>query len=412
MTVFVNIEQLVTVATGGAPCITGAAMRDLGVIEHAAVVFTDVIVWTGSMQDLPASYLDQATEVVDCSGQVVLPGFVDAHTHMVFAGSRANEFARRLSGVPYTQIAAEGGGILTTMRAVREASVQEIIDVGERLVQSAIEHGTTTIEIKSGYGLTTESELVLLEAAGRLQEDMPIDIAVTFLGAHAIPPEYAAQPDAYVDLIVEEMLPKVREQGIATACDVFTDVGFFSREQSERILRAAQKLGFALHVHADEIANIGASEMAAAVGALSADHLEHTTVANMRAMRDAGVVAVLLPGTAYTLRLPYPDARTMIEQGMVVAIATDCNPGSCLSENMQLMLSLACANMGLSVEEAISAATINGAHALRMANRIGSIEPGKQANLVIYDVPSYPTIIYHFGVNHVYSVWARGVEIA
>ena len=412
MTILTNIAQLVTVASGGAPSKTGAAMRDLGVLDNAAIVFSDVIEWIGAVDDLPSVYMEQANEVVDCRGQVVLPGFVDAHTHMVFAGSRAHEFARRLSGVPYTEIAAEGGGILTTVRAVREASVEEIVEIGERLVQSAIEHGTTTIEIKSGYGLSTESELKLLAAAGALQQEMPIDIAVTFLGAHAIPPEYASQPEAYVDLVIEDMLPKVQEQGIATACDVFTDVGFFSREQSERILKAAADRGFALHVHADEIANIGASEMAAAVGALSADHLEYTTPENMAALREADVVGVLLPGTAYTLRLPYPDARAMIDHGMVVALATDCNPGSCLSENMQLMLSLACANMGMSIEEAITAATLHGAYALRMSDRVGSLEVGKLANLVIYDVPSYADIVYHFGVNQVYSVWSHGVEIA
>lgn len=412
MTVLTNIAQLVTVSAGGAPFKPGPAMRDLGVVENAAIVFTDIIEWVGAASDLPAAYLEQANDVVDCRGQVVLPGFVDAHTHMVFAGSRAHEFARRLSGVPYTEIAAEGGGILTTVRAVREASIEQIVEIGEQLVQSAIEHGTTTVEIKSGYGLSTESELKLLAAAGALQQEMPIDIAVTFLGAHAIPPEYASNPDAYVDLVIDEMLPLVQEQGIATACDVFADIGFFSRQQSERILRAAADRGFALHVHADEIANIGASQMAAELRALSADHLEYTTPEDMAALSEAGVVGVLLPGTAYTLRLPYPDARTMIEQGMVVAIATDCNPGSCLSENMQLMLSLACANMGMSIEEAITAATLHGAHALRMADRVGSLEVGKLANLVIYDIQSYADIVYHFGVNHAYSVWSHGVEVA
>lgn len=412
MTLLTNITSLVTVNANGAPFKTGAQLREIAEIRDGAVLFDEVIRWVGPASELPADLLTDDTEVIDCTGQTVLPGWVDAHTHMVFAGSRANEFAQRLAGVPYTEIAANGGGILATMTAVRQAAVEEIVEIGARLVQSAIEHGTTTFEIKSGYGLTTEAELKLLEAAGIIRDEMDVQVVVTFLGAHAIPPEYKERPDDYVDLVINDMLPNVKQQGIATACDVFTDAGFFTREQSERICQAAVDLGFALHIHADEIANIGASDMAAKFGAWSADHLEHTTPDNMRAMREAGTVAVLLPGTAYTLRLPYPDARRMIDEGLVVALATDCNPGSCFTENMQGVLSLACLNMGLSVEEAITAATLNGAHALRMGDRVGSIEVGKRADLAVYDVPSYADIVYHFGVNHTYNVWAGGVEVA
>jgi len=432
MTLFTNIATLVTVHANGAPSKTGAAMRDLGVINDAAVLFTDKILWCGTMEEA-AEYMNRGIgdwaedepgkdawaevkagrfEEVDCSGQTVMPGFVDAHTHMVFAGSRADEFARRLAGVPYTQIAAEGGGILTTMKAVREAHVSEIIQVGESLLYSAIEHGTTCVEIKSGYGLTTEAELKLLEAAQALKDEVPIDVHITFLGAHDVPPEYRDNPDGYVDLVVNEMIPKVIDQGFASACDVFTDKGFFTVEQSQRICKAAKDAGLDLHIHADEIANIGASRMAAEYGTFSADHLEYTTADDMKVMREAGVVATLLPGTAYTLRLPYPDARAMINDGLVVALATDCNPGSCFTENMQGILSLACINMGMSIEEAIVAATLHGAHALRVADRKGSIEVGKDADLVIYDVPSYADIVYHFGTNKVFSVWAGGEEVA
>ena len=412
MTLLTNIDSLVTVHASGAPYKTGSQMRDIGEIRQGAILFDNTIRWVGLASDVPSELITEDTEVIDCTGQTVMPGFVDAHTHMVFAGSRAEEFAQRLAGVPYTQIAAEGGGILRTMNAVRQASVEDIIENGARLVQSAINHGTTTLEIKSGYGLTVDAELKLLEAAGVLQQEMPVRIVITFLGAHDVPPEYKSDPDAYVDLVVNTMLPRVKEQGLATACDVFTDQGFFTREQSERILTAAVALGFSIHVHADEIANIGASEMAAKFGAWSADHLEFTTPENMDAMREAGTVAVLLPGTAYTLRLPYPDARTMIGKGLVVALASDCNPGSCFSENMQGVLSLACMNMGFSIEEAITAATLNGAHALRIGHQTGSLEVGKRADVVIYDVPSYANIVYHFGVNHAFSVWADGQEIA
>jgi imidazolonepropionase len=298
------------------------------------------------------------------------------------------------------------------MTAVREASVDTIISIAEALVTSAIEHGTTTLEIKSGYGLSTESELKLLEAAQAVKDAVPIDVHITFLGAHDVPPEYKSDPDAYVDVVINDMIPKVIDQGFATACDVFADVGFFTIDQSRKILQAAKTAGLDLHVHADEIANIGASTLAAELGALSADHLEFTSAEDRQALLAAGVVAVLLPGTAYTLRLPYPDARSMIDEGLVVALATDCNPGSCFTENLQVMLSLASMNMAMSIEEAITAATLHGAHALRVADRKGSIEVGKDADLVIHDVPSYTDLVYHFGTNKVFSVWARGEEIA
>lgn len=393
-------------------------MRDIGVIDNGAVLMADTILATGTMEQVMARYPEQvaAATVVDCTGKTVMPGFVDAHTHLVFAGSRSNEYARRLAGVPYTQIAAEGGGILTTMHAVRQASADAIAANAVNLAWSAIRHGTTTIEIKSGYGLSTESELKLLEAAHHVRTATPAEVHITFLGAHDVPPEYrtAKAPytqEGYVDLVVQEMLPAVISQGYATACDVFADAGFFTVEQSERICTAAKQLGLAIHVHADEIANIGASSMAARLGAYSADHLEFTTIADMEAMKSSGVVATLLPGTAFTLRLPYPDARTMIDNELVVALATDCNPGSNFSENMMCALWLACTNMKMSIEEAITAATLHGAHALRVADRKGTIEVAKDADLVVYNVPSYTDIVYHYGVNHVERVFIRGQQV-
>ena len=409
-TLLTNIDSLVTVNARGGSTKTDADMRDVGEIVDGAILFGERILWIGPSSE-SSQYHGDDVEVVDCKGKTVLPGFVDSHTHMVFAGSRAGEFARRLAGESYSDIAAEGGGILTTMRAVREADVEALINVGDALLTSALEHGSTTIEIKSGYGLDVESELRLLDAIGQLQRGHEARVIGTFMGAHAAPPEYKTESERYVDLVINEMLPKVKEQGVASFCDVFTDVGFFTVEQSERILLAAREHGLRLKVHADEIALIGASRMAARLGCISADHLEHSTRDEISALRGAGVVCTLLPGTAYTLRLPYPDAREMISQGAIVALATDCNPGSCFSENMQTILSLACINMNMSIEEAIVASTLHGAAALGLAEHLGSIEVGKFADIVVYDVPSYKNIVYHFGVNHVWGVWVGGNEM-
>ncbi len=409
-TLLTNIDSLVTVNARGGSIKTDDEMRDVGEIIDGAILFDERILWIGPSSE-SSKYRSDDVEVVDCKGKTVLPGFVDSHTHMVFAGSRAGEFARRLAGESYSDIAAGGGGILTTMRAVREADVDALIDVGDALLTSALEHGSTTVEIKSGYGLDIASELRLLDAIGQLQRGHEARVIGTFMGAHAVPPEYKTEPERYVDLVVNEMLPKVKEQGVASFCDVFTDAGFFTVEQSERILLAAREHGLRLKVHSDEIALIGASHMAARLRCISADHLEHSTRDEISALRGAGVVCTLLPGTAYTLRLPYPDAREMISQGAIVALATDCNPGSCFSENMQTILSLACINMNMSIEEAIVASTLHGAAALGLAEHLGSIEVGKFADIVVYDVPSYKNIVYHFGVNHVWGVWVGGNEV-
>jgi imidazolonepropionase len=415
ITLLTDIGSLVTVNANGGSSRTGAAMRDVGEIKNAAVLFDSRIRWIGTSEEAErklASGEWGAVDVVPCEGRTVLPGFVDSHTHMVFAGSRAHEFARRLSGVPYTQIAAEGGGILTTMRAVREASLEDLVARCDDLVSSALQQGTTSLEIKSGYGLTLQDELKLLDAARAVRDDHVVRIKLTFLGAHAVPPEYKQDPEGYVRHIIEDMIPAVAEAELADFCDVFIDAGFFTAEQGERILRAAQEHGMRAKVHADEIAIVGAVDVAARVGAFSADHLEHTTIEGMHMLRDAGVVATLLPGTAYTLRLPYPDARTMIDEGLTVALATDCNPGSCFTENMQTILSLACINCGMSIEEAITAATLHGAAALGMADEVGSIEVGKRADIVLYDCPSYEDLVYHFGTNQVWGVWVGGEESA
>lgn len=407
-----KIATLVTVAApsgsrtdGAVPRRSGSEMGDVGVLKNVDVAIDgDTIHWIGPTGE--RSFPD--AERIDCSGKTVLPGFVDSHTHIVFAGSRANEFAMRLRGASYQEIAAAGGGIISTMRAVRSSTIEEIVEGSRPLVRSAFMHGSTTIEAKSGYGLDTENELKLLEAIARLDSEEPATLIPTFLGAHDFPPEHRADHEPYITEIVERMIPAVAERGLARFCDVFSDTGYYTVEESERIFAAAREHGMELRVHADELSSFGGAEMAARIGAHSADHLLMISDDGIEQMRDSGVVATLLPGTAFFLRLPYAPARTMIERGMCVALATDCNPGSNMCENMQMTLALACMGMRMTVEEAITAATLNGAAALGISDRVGSIEPGKQADLAIYDVPDYPAIVYHYGVNHVVGVIKEG----
>lgn len=412
LTLLTDISTLITVDSHGRGRKSGAEMQDIGTISNAAMLFDDRIRWFGTAEDAQSIVQSggfHPTHTHSAKGGVVMPGFVDSHTHIVFAGSRADEFARRLRGTTYLEIAAEGGGILRTMQAVRSATEDELYATGRRLALAALQTGTTTIEIKSGYGLTPESEMNLLRAANRLRRELPQRVVVTFMGAHDFPPEFSYRRDDYVDIVCNEMLPAA--EGLAEFCDVFTDTGYFTLEQSKKILQTAAKYDFRLKVHADELTSFGAAEMAAEMGAVSADHLLFCSETGMDSMRQSGTVATLLPGTAYTLRLPYAPARTMIERGLTVALATDCNPGSCYMENMQLVLSLACTNMRMTVEEAISAATINGAAALGLGKETGSIEVGKAADFLIVDCMEYPEIVYHFGGNCVEEVWISGRQV-
>lgn len=392
---------------GALPRAEGSRMNDLRVLHDAAIAIDgDTIVAAGNSEEVAGTY--PAAERIDCMGKTVLPGFVDSHTHIVFAGNRSSEFAMRLRGATYQEIAAAGGGILSSMRSVREASLEEIVERGRSLVRSAFRHGSTTIEVKSGYGLDTESELKLLEAIRILDREEAPTLVPTFLGAHAFPPELRDDHAAYVDLIVREMIPAVAERGLAEYCDVFTDEGYFTVEESEKIFAAAREHGIKIRVHADELADVNAAAMAARAGATSADHLLMINDDGIRAMREAGVIATLLPGTAFYLGLSYAPARKLVEEGLAVALATDCNPGSNMSENMQMTLALACMGMKMTIEEAITAATLNGAAALHRSDRIGTIAPGMAADLAIFSVPDYPDIVYHYGVNQVEEVIKGG----
>ncbi|MBS1536161.1 MAG: imidazolonepropionase [Bacteroidetes bacterium] len=410
-----NISSIITCAVGNSTNKSGIEMQDIGEIRNGALLFDKEILWVGNSADA-TDYLMKnnpapITQVIDCKGKTVLPGFVDSHTHIVFAGSRAGEFARRLQGVSYQQIAAEGGGILRTMNAVRTASQTDIEAIGRKLALSALKQGTTTIEVKSGYGLTFESELKLLRAIRTLQQELQLRVIPTFLGAHDFPPEFRTNRTKYIDIICNEMIPAVVEENLAVFCDVFTDTGYFTVPESEKILQTAIDAGLKVKVHADELSSFGAAEMAARMNAISADHLLFISEAGINLMRESGTIATLLPGTAYTLKLPFAPAQTMIEHGLAVALATDCNPGSCFMENMQMVLSLACTMGGMTVEEAISASTINGAAALGLSNQTGSLEIGKSADFIIADCADYAELVYHFGTNQVREVWIQGKKV-
>ena len=343
----------------------------------------------------------------DCGGKCLIPGFVDPHTHCCFAELREKEFEMRIQGTPYLEILKNGGGILSSVKSVARAGVEELYGVTMENVARALSFGTTTMEIKSGYGLDTENELKMLEAISRTAEHSPVDIVATFLGAHAVPLKYRETPDDFISLIIDEMLPAVARQGIAKHCDIFCEKGVFSIDQGRRLLRAALDWGLKVKLHADEVHDLGGAGLAAELGALSADHLLAANDSNIAAMAAAGSVATLLPATAYSLRKPYARARTMVEQGLPVALATDCNPGSSYTQSMPFVIGLAVLNMELSPAEALTAATLNAAYALDIAIKTGSLDVGKQADFLLLDGDSPAILAYHAGVSPVAAVYKK-----
>ncbi|MEM2119333.1 MAG: imidazolonepropionase, partial [Candidatus Bathyarchaeia archaeon] len=364
------------------------------------------IIAVGKTAEITRSF--KAAEVINTNRKTVMPGFVDPHTHLVFAGSREDEFEMRVEGASYMEILNAGGGILRTVRETRKASVEKLADSCMKTLDVVLEHGTTTVEAKSGYGLTTRDELKILEAMRRANQLHAVDIVPTFLGAHAIPPEYKGNTHGYVNLIIQDMLPKVAEKVLAEYCDVFCERGVFSLEQCKRILAAAKECGLKLKIHADELSMLGGAELAADVGAVSAEHLLFSSVEGLKAMAEKNVVGVLLPAAAVSLMMGrYADARLMIEHGVPVALGTDYNP-SCFVENMQLVVALACHFMRMTPAEAIAAATINAAHAIGRAKDIGSLEVGKRADVIVLDIPNHKFLGYRFGVNLVDKVVKNG----
>ena len=384
-----NIGDLLTCA-GPVPRI-GAAMRDAGAIADAAIAARGGrIVFAGPMRDCDRAVRPSSeATVIDAAGRAVVPGFVDAHTHVVYAGDRRAEVRRRLGGATYAEIAAAGGGILTTVAATREAGEETLAEGARIRLHEMLRCGTTTAEVKSGYGLTTGSELTQLAAIRRLGGSQPVELAPTFLGAHEVPAEFRGRADAYVSLVIEEMMPAVAREGLAEWCDVFCEEGVFSPDQSIQILEAGRRTGMKPRIHANELGRSGGVQAAVAVGARSADHLVHVVGEDAAALAAAGVTATLLPAASFYLKLGrFAPARMLIDAGVVVALGTDANPGGGLTPSMPFVMSLACFAMGLTFEEALNAATINAAWSLDRQDRIGSLEVGKQCDLVIVDGPA------------------------
>ena len=404
----VNAAQLVTLAGPARPRI-GSEMAELGIVRSGGMLVRDgKIDLVGASAEIEKQ--SRGAEIIDAAGRVVLPGFVDAHTHLVFAGNRLDDFERRARGETYEQIAKAGGGIWSTVQKTRTASEADLFAQARRHAEWFLRCGTTTVEAKSGYGLTVEDELKILRVMRLINQETPLEVVSTFLGAHAVPREM--RPDQYLDLVIGEMLPRVASEKLAEFCDVFCERGYFDIEQSRRILTAATKLGLKLRIHADQLTNSGGAKLAAELKATTADHLEKTDEEGIAAMKSAGVQPVLLPGSVYTIgSTGYPRAREMIEAGLSVVIATDFNPGSSPTFSMPMVLSLACTQMKMSPAEAIAAATINAASSLGRGENTGSLEPGKLANFSVFDCEDYRELAYWFGTPQTHSVYVRGKRV-
>jgi imidazolonepropionase len=396
-----HCKELVTMNTKyGAPRI-GDDMSELAIINDGAIaVKDDRIVFVGSTEELQSKFeFGKIITKIDASNKLVTPGFVDPHTHIIFEGSRENELSMKLEGMSYLEILESGGGILKTVHETRNAPIEKLVQNGKKILDNMMAHGTTTIEGKSGYGLTTESEIKILEAMQILNDDHPIDIIPTFLGAHAIPPEFKKKTEKYIDLIISDMIPKIAKEGLAVFCDVFCEKGIFSIKQTRKILKTAMRYGLKPQIHIDEIVDTNGALLASELKAIQTGHLLKSNDVGLQAMAEAGVIATLLPATPFCLMLnEYAPARKMIELGLPIALATDLNP-NCWTESMQMIIALACYHMKLTPTEALTASTINAACAIQKQDEIGSLEIGKKADILIFDVPNHKFLPYHFGIN-------------
>ncbi|MEN6398849.1 MAG: imidazolonepropionase [Rectinema sp.] len=413
--ILTNIGELATPL--GRSARAGAQMGQLLRIKNAGVVVDKgVISFCGEMSD-PAfcDKLAQAKRegfpILDANGMACAPGFIDCHTHFIFAGTREDEFFWRANGLPYMEIHRRGGGILRTVEATRKASQTELLELGSKRLESMLCQGITTVESKSGYGLDLDTEVRILETAKALQATTPVDLVSTYLGPHAVPPEFLGDPEAYLEFVIHTVLPAVRSRNLAQFADVFCEDGVFDLEQSRRYLLAARELGFHLKLHADEMAPLGGAGLAAELSATSADHLLKAADADLLAMARAGTIAVCLPLTAFTLREPFARARFMIDNGLAVALASDFNPGSCYSQSVPLLFALAVLYMNLTIDEALTGLTLNAAAALGLAQTTGSIEAGKKADMVLLDAPSCDFLAYNVATNLVKTVLKAGTVV-
>ncbi len=406
-----NAAQLITMAGHSEQPARKEAMSQLEVIENGALYMEDgVVVEAGPTEEIREKYQHSVNpdQHIDATGKVVTPGLIDPHTHLVHAGTRENEYAMRLKGKTYMEIMESGGGIHATTRATQAASHEELYEQSRKRLDQFLLHGVTTVEAKSGYGLTLEHEMKQLEVAQQLAESHPMDIVSTFMGAHAIPMDEKANPEPFVDRVINEMIPEVAKKNLATFNDVFCERGVFTPEQSRRILEAGKEYGLTPKIHADEIEPYGGAELAASVGAISADHLLKASEKGIKEMAEAGVVGVLLPGTAFFLMAEFAQARKMIDAGVAVALSTDANPGSSPTISLPFIMNLGCLKMGMTPEEVLAATTINAAHAIGCADESGSLEKGKKADVTIFNVPNYLTLSYQYGMNHVDTVIKAG----
>jgi len=406
-----HAAQLVTLA-GPKRLRVGRELRELAIINDGGILIRDGRIEKVGASNEIANSLPRDAEVIDASGKVVLPGFVDAHAHPVFAGDRVDEFEMRAQGATYEQIAESGGGIRSTVRKTRAASLEQLLTQAKKHATWFLKGGTTTVEAKSGYGLTEDDELKMLRVIRRLNAETPLEFVPTFLGAHAVPDEFQSAPEQYVSLVIHKMLPRVVEEQLAENCDVFCERGYFDIAEAEKILKAAQDHGLRLRMHVDQLTNSGGAFLAARLKAATADHLEQVNAAEIGALVEAGVQPVLLPGSVYSLgKTRYPPAREMIEAGLAVVVATDFNPGSSPTSSMPMILSLAATQMKMTPAEALTAATINPAYSLNRGDQIGSLEAGKRANFALCDCADYREIAYYFGVSLTHSVYVSGKRV-